>query len=483
MSYTALTALVESDPDEAVRQAMAKLDENPDDPFALFIVAEVYSRAERLGFAANILKRVTQIKPERAEVWNNLGLCYSGLGKHAEARPYFDEAFKRDPKSHIAMANIGMCLFQEMKFQDAIKWCRKALAVEPESKAAKNTLGMAMLSTGEWAEGFKHYAASVGGKFRKQNQYKDEPMWAGEPGQSVVFYGEQGLGDEIMFASCIPDAQKVCKTTILECDKRLTGLFTRSFPGVHVYGTRRQTECTWLQHEAVDASLPVGQLPQFFRDSPKACSGAPYLTADPERRTQWRALFDSWGPKPKIGLAWSGGSKHNRPKERAMGLEAFRPLIESVDADFVSLQYKDPTEEIKASGLPVRHYKRACETDDYDDTAAMVAELDLVIGVHTTVHHLAGALGVPAVVLVPYRTIWIYSLPDGSLPWYGSAKLFKQRNGEPWRETVKRLCNEPGLVCGPRSAGSGGVSRLQRVSDSTGIAPDPYRPASALAVA
>jgi ADP-heptose:LPS heptosyltransferase len=287
-----------------------------------------------------------------------------------------------------------------------------------------------------------------------------------------------------MYASCIADAQKVCKTVILECDKRLEGLFKRSFPGARVYGTRRQNEVEWLQTETVEASLPVGQLPQFFRKSPKDCPGTPYLIADPERRTQWRALFDSWGPRPKIGICWSGGSKHNKPKERAVGLENMRQLIESVDADFVSLQYKDPTEEIKASGLHVRHYKRACETDDYDDTAAMVAELDMVIGVHTTAHHLAGALGVPALILVPSRTIWIYCLPDGSMPWYGSAQLFKQREREGWKETIKRLCHEKsGDLRRPRSARGGGVPRLQRVIDSAREPADSYRPPSALAVA
>jgi len=137
-------------------------------------------------------------------------------------------------------------------------------------------------------------------------------------------------------------------------------------------------------------------------------------------------------------------------------------LIESVDAEWISLQYKDPTAEIEASGLPIRHYKRACETDDYDDTAAMVAELDMVIGVHTTAHHLAGALGVPGVILVPSRTIWIYCLPDGSMPWYGSATLFKQREAEPWKETIKRLINDPCLhrLRSPRSSG---VPHLQRV--------------------
>lgn len=440
-----LKALIDEDPDEAARRAALNLDKDPNDALSLFVIAEVYSRAERFGFAANLYTRISQLKPERPEVWNNLGMCYAGLGDQLKARDAFFKAYNLNKRGSMFSANIGMTYFAERDFKRASEWCEKALAIDPDSKSATNTLGMCNLSLGHWDKGWKQYSSSVGGKFRKLIRYQEEPQWEGQPGQTVVFYGEQGLGDEIMYASCIPDAQQTCKQVILECDKRLEPLFRRSFPGVQVHGTRRQQDVAWLADIKVDASLPVGQLPQFFRPSPKSCPGEPYLVADPERRVQWRALFDSMGKKPKIGICWSGGSKHNKPKERAIGLDAMRPLFESVDAEWISLQYKDPTEEIRESGLPIRHYKRACETDDYDDTAAMVAELDMVIGVHTTAHHLAGALGVPGLILVPARTIWIYCLPDGSMPWYRSAHLFKQNEGEGWPATIKRFVNDPKL--------------------------------------
>jgi ADP-heptose:LPS heptosyltransferase len=173
----------------------------------------------------------------------------------------------------------------------------------------------------------------------------------------------------------------------------------------------------------------------FWSDVP----GQSYLVADPERRLQWRALLESFG-KRKIGLCWSGGSKHNHPEARAMGLEAFRPLIESVYATYVSLQYKDPREEIEQTGLPVKHWGRACETDDYDDTAALVAELDLVIGVHTSAHHLAGALGVPQIILVPNKTLWLYAQDD--FPWY-PAHLVRQSGT--WKETIGTLLSHPAV--------------------------------------
>jgi len=437
LNFAEWEALINNDPDDALKKASKTLDEDPENALALFIVGTINSRAERFGIAANLFRRITQLKPERSEAWNNLGMCFSGMGHHLRAREAFQEAWKRSKQGMFA-ANIGMTYHAEREYKKAIEWCDKALSMG-DSDSAKATLGMTYLAMGNWGQAWEFNAASIGGKFRRDIQFEDEPRWKGEPGKSVVFYGEQGLGDEIMYASCIADAKATCSEVILECDKRLTGLFTRSFPGVHVYGTRNQQGISWPPKHKIEARCPVGQMPEFFRKSPTDCPGTPYLVADPERRIQWRALLESYGKRPKIGICWSGGSKHNKPRERNIGLEGLREYIEKTDATFVSLQYKDPTAEIETSGLPVHHWARACETDDYDDTAALVAELDMVVGVHTSVHHLAGALGVPGVILVPSRTIWVYCLPDNSMPWYKSARLFKQRDGEPWTKTVSRL--------------------------------------------
>jgi hypothetical protein len=454
MNFAEWEALIDADPDEAGRQAALVLDKEPDNPLALFVIATVYSRAERFGVAANLFQRICQIHPDKQEAWNNLGMCFAGMGQNLKARRCFEQAWKLS-ESPMFASNLAMTYFSERDYKNARKWCEAALKLAPDSASAKTTLGMTKLSTGEWADGWQLYSASVGGKFRKNIQYQDEPMWDGTPGQTVVFYGEQGIGDEIMYASCVPDALKTCKSVILDCDKRLVNLLKRSFPEAHVYGTRTDKAVSWPLEHAIDARLPVGQLPQFFRPSPQSCPGNPYLVADPERRLQWRALFDSWGPRPKIGLCWSGGSKYNKPTDRNIGFEAMRPLLE-LEADFVSLQYKD------TDGIEIKHYKRACETDDYDDTAAFVSELDLVIGVHTSAQHLAGALGVPSITLVPHKTIWVWALDP--MPWYGKTTLFRQKEGEPWSQTIKRLLDDPCLRRFRRE-GNSGVSRLLSISD------------------
>jgi ADP-heptose:LPS heptosyltransferase len=113
-------------------------------------------------------------------------------------------------------------------------------------------------------------------------------------------------------------------------------------------------------------------------------------------------------------------------------------LIETTDADFISLQYKDPTAEIEASGLPVKHYRRACQTDDYDDLAGLVAELDMVIGIHTAALHLAGGLGIKTFALVPSKPSWAYY--GAEMPWYPETyQLHKQKDGEKWADTIRRI--------------------------------------------
>lgn len=434
--YQQINALLSEDPDEAHRRCRELLDSDPDDAQALFLMGVVESRAERYGVAYNLFKRVADLKPSRAEAWNNVGMALEGLHKPERAREAFLEAWKRDKRVANYPANVALTYMEQRNYKEALKWCQTAFQLDPEHSGTKTTWGMCNLALGNWKDGWAGMAHSLGGKFRKEVVYGDEVRWTGEKGQSVVFYGEQGIGDEVMYASCLPDAIEHCEKVIVECDPRLEGLYRRSFPKAHVYGTRRVNEIEWPARHRIDARCPVGQLPQFFRESPQSCPGTPYLVADPERRVQWRALFDSWGKKPKIGLAWSGGSRHNSPEARSIGLEGLRPLIEALDADWICLQYKDAQEEIERSGLPVRQYPRATLTSDYDDTAGLVAELDLVVSVPTSVIHLAGALGVKVHCLTPEQMDWNFRADK--LPWYGSVELFKKRNGESWSSLLER---------------------------------------------
>ena len=429
--------IIDTDPIKAHRILCNVLEEEPDNALALFCVGHILVNREELGLAYNVFKRVVQLAPHREQGWNNLGLCIDSFERHKEARECFEQALKRKPNDPDYLGNLALTWLEEQDYKRAIEFSAKSLAINPKHPGAGAVNGYAHLALGNWVEGWRGYECALGGKYRKEYSYGDEKRWDGSPGKVVAIYGEQGLGDEIMAASMLPDAIRDCSTVIVDCDPKLEGLLRRSFPGACVFGTRREQSVAWLEDHVVEARAAALSLGQFYRRQDADFPAGPYLVADPDRRVQWRALFDSWGPRPKIGLCWTGGIKSTGAKRRQMGLEALRLLIESFDADFVSLQYKDPTAEIAKSGLPVRHFKWACETPDYDDTAALVAELDVVIGVSTTVHHLADALGVPSIVFVPLRPTWLYARDP--VPFHQSWKLFRQKDGEDWSKTVRRF--------------------------------------------
>lgn len=291
-------------------------------------------------------------------------------------------------------------------------------------------MSMCNLALGRWD--WENYNLNIGKiKDRKEITYKGEPRWDGTKGKRVVVYGEQGIGDEINFASCIPDLQKDCEV-LIDCDKRLEGLFRRSF-GVPTFGTRYKDEHRWAEKEQIDAHVAVGALPQFYRKKDEDFPGTPYLVPNPVMQVQWRALLDSLGPRMKVGIAWNAGRPHTFGERRSIPLETLAPLFE-LDCDFISLEYRPPEGHEKYG---IHHWPWGVECYDYDQTAALVAELDLVISVTTTVHHLAGALGKECWVLVPERSLWQQN--RDVFPWAKSVKLFRQKGSWPIQTLVQKL--------------------------------------------
>ncbi len=427
---------VDTDPDVCHGICQEILRENPDEARALFLVGLLMHRSGKQGSAIACFERVVKLLPDRSEAWAGLGMSYQECHKPVEARNAFKRALELK-KTAAGMGNIGVTYLDEGNVAEAIRWCKKAIEFEPDFRGARATLGFAQLGIGNWSEGWKNYDACLGGRFRKELDFQ-APRWDGKEVENLVVYGEQGIGDEIMFASCFEDAKGKAKKLTIECDYRLSGLFTRSFPYAEAHGSRHSGDESWKEGRSFDAQVACGSLPGLFRPSPDSCPRKPYLVADPERRLRWRALFDSF-KKPVIGICWSGGLPASQKHKRRVGLEAFRPLIESMDAVFVSLEYKtdEAQEEIERAGLPVRVFP-ALASKDYDDTAALVAELDLVVGIHTSVHHLAGALGKSSIVLVPHLPMWNYAFGD-RLQWYPNSMFHRQRKDERWVDCIKRL--------------------------------------------
>jgi ADP-heptose:LPS heptosyltransferase len=258
-------------------------------------------------------------------------------------------------------------------------------------------------------------------------------------GKKLLVIGEQGIGDEITYASVIPDAAKDNDISY-ECDHRLEGLMRRSL-GVEVHGTRFNPDKTWRETRAFDASALSGSLCMEYRRKDEDFPRKGWLVADPERRLQWRALLDQL-PGRKVGIAWTGGRDNTFKSRRSFNLEGLLPILKTPGITWVSLQYKD-TNEIaeftKKHGIEIKHWKRATENCDYDETAALVQELDAVVSVTTAVVHLCGGLGKKCYVLVPARSRWFYASNDSRHRWYESLELFRQSDKWPVEKVAQKL--------------------------------------------
>lgn len=403
------------------------LELNLDDPIALAMTGTVYQSMDCFGEAYHFNRLAAEKKPV-TELCNNVALPLIELGLHEDAERWLRKALKRDPANAEAMSNMAVLMMRESRPQEARQWAEKALSTpglsEDGTRAARENRGYACLALQDWGPGWEGYEAMIGRKWRP-NLYPDLPYWNGEKGKRILVSGEQGLGDEISFASILPDAMKD-NEIVLDCDARLAGLFARSFPSLEVHGDRFDKSASW--RHGFDAHCLIGTLGKHYRSAGEF-PGVPFLVADPERRLQWRALLDKL-PGRKIGIAWTGGLPSTFRSRRSLALEQLLPILRTPDVSWISLQYLDPTDEIEAfterHGIAIKHWARAGEAYNYDETAALVAELDLIICVTTSVVHLAGALGVPCWAMVPNKPRWFYGMNGDTSPWYESVRLFRQ---------------------------------------------------------
>jgi len=422
------------DDQEALVDLNKRLDDNPNDMSLLFMIGERLLKMDRLGLATNIYRFLSQNVPNRAEIWNNLGRCYQTRDNSEHARSCFIKALELDSDSAPALINLAVLDVNEGQPERAVFLAQKALYLDPESRQARDVIAMGKLQVRDWS-GWDDYIHSEGPPFRVMRQYRDpsENEWMGEPGKTVVIYREQGLGDEIVFASCLQEAIDASGKVIVDVDKRLKGLFQRSFPEADVYGTGHATDMDWPKLYDIDASAPFGRIPGFFRRETKDFPGKPYLKACPVRRKGMRAMLDSLGKGKKIGIAWTGGKRSDSITKadsdyRSFELEQIKPLLKK-ENHYISLEYRD----VDLKDSVIHDWSWITQSNDYDDTAALVAELDYIISVPTTVVHLAGALGKTCYCLTPEHPNWRFGLEGKDMLWHKSVEQFR---GE---DRVKKL--------------------------------------------
>jgi hypothetical protein len=294
---------------------------------------------------------------------------------------------------------------------------------------------------GEFADGWRAYELRLLSEGRIPRKFPC-PRWRGEPleGKTILVHAEQGLGDEIMFASCVPDLLAAGARCVIDCHPKLGTLFARSFPQALVHTGLQDDDVAWLAaYPAPDYETPAGSLPLHLRAHPEAFPRhAGYLAADPEKVARWRERLAGLGAGLKVGISWRGGTPGTRAPLRSLTLPQLDPILQTGGTRFVSLQYGTQPAEVEAFqarlGARFVHWQEAL--DDYDETAALVCALDLVVSVCTAVVHLSGALGRPAWVMTPFSPEWRYGHAGETMIWYPSVRLFRQPGLGAWPPVI-----------------------------------------------
>jgi tetratricopeptide (TPR) repeat protein len=451
-------------------EAMACLDKAlalaPDSFDAINSRGNVLLSLDRAAEAVTAFERVLMLEPRFLGARANLGNALVKLGRFAEALAHYDALLMAQPGHPETHLNRGNALVSLGRIEDAIAAFDRALALRPDYAKARISRGVALaalnrhhdalreyaavlaadksnadvrhnealslLTLGDYRRGFENYEARWQRAGMPRRRSFGKPLWLGEyplTRKTILVHAEQGLGDTIQFARYLPQLARAGAKVVLEVQPALVPLLSR-LDGVSTVVARGDAL------PAYDVYCPAASLPLAMRTEVATIPApVPYLTADERRVATWRERIGQL-PSPRIAVAWSGSADHANDRNRSMALTRFAPLFAAARGSVVSIQrdLRDGDAEALARLPNVTHVGDALA--DFDDSAAVMMMADLVIAVDTAVVHLAGALGRPVWVLLPFQPDWRWLLDRDDSPWYPTARLFRQPKPGDWESVI-----------------------------------------------
>ncbi|MEI9895378.1 MAG: tetratricopeptide repeat-containing glycosyltransferase family protein [Chthoniobacter sp.] len=394
--------------------------------------------------AAVSFQRALALDPRLAEAHSNLGRVLTRQGHYDEAIAAIEGALRLQPDLAGTYGNLGHALFRSGRFEEAVTCYRQWIARHPQDATAHRSLGHVFLFLGRFDEGWREF------EWRRRDpsaawvhRHFAQPRWEGQamPGGTLLLHAEQGFGDALQFMRYLPRVmpRAAARQVIVECPPELVRLLRQSVDeSVKVVprATGSEGELPPFDRHCALMSLP------FALGEPEPLTMAePYLRADPELRAAWQARLGSTA-KMRVGLAWAGSRVHVNDHLRSIAARDLVPLrLAHRDVEFYSLQVEaDETETrpLREAGL----IDLTSHLMDFADTAAIVAELDLIISVDTAVIHLAGALGRPVWTLLPFAPDWRWGAERQDTRWYPTMRLFRKKALENWPAVIQRVAEE-----------------------------------------
>ncbi|HKX11444.1 MAG TPA: tetratricopeptide repeat-containing glycosyltransferase family protein [Stellaceae bacterium] len=429
--------------DEAIAAGKRALELQPNLPSTLNNLGIAYFDREDFPAAERYYRRALALDPNFAEAHNNLANVLRQQHKFEEAIPEYARAMELKPGYADAAANLASVLHISGRFEEAMSSCRWALTLNPNQPHAHTGLGILHLLHADLPQGWPEYEWRL---LMPESRHvaPPGPAWDGSnpAGRKILIYGEQGFGDALQFCRYLPMLRDLGATVFLRLPQPVVGLIGDSMPGIDVSSSQGLP--------AYDCHCALVSLPHRFQTRLNTIPNPlGYLRARPETAGKWAARLGS-GPELKVGVVWTGNPKHVNNRYRAVAAEALLPLLAIEGTRFFSLQVGGRHGELtKCSNGAVPDF--SAELTDYAETAGVIANLDLVVSICTSVSHLAGAMGKPLWMLLNAVPDWRWMLERADNPWYPSARLFRQRKPGEWTDVIERVGAElRAVVAGER---------------------------------
>jgi tetratricopeptide (TPR) repeat protein len=458
------------------REALESFDKalalKPGDADALYQRGNALMALGRAQDALGAFGEVLVLMPRHPQARLDRGLALAALGRHQEAVAEFEAALALSSKNPAAHYNHGISLFSLGGYAKAVAAYDRALSIAPDHVKAWNNRGLALQALNRHEEALASYAKALElqkdyadahfnqalalltiGEFRRGFEKYEwrwrrsgippgrgygRPLWLGEyplERRTILLHAEQGLGDTIQFVRYVPMLARAGAKVVLEVQPQLKALLGQIEGAAAVVARGEPLP-------AFDVHCPLGSLPLALKTEPTTIPSTDrYIGADEAQMAKWRLRLEALG-RPRIALAWSGNPQHMNDRNRSIPLSLFAPLWSTGALHFLSVQRELRDGDAELLAREPRVTQLGTELDDFANTAAVLALVDLVITVDTSVAHLAGAMGRPVYILVPFSPDWRWTLAGESSRWYPTARLFRQPSVGDWDSVIERLRGE-----------------------------------------
>ena len=437
--------------DGAERMFRLFIEKRPDHPAGYNNLGSIQRDKGNLVLAIDILRDAIYRMPDQAMLWNSLATVLAEEGRAEESLVFYQEALRLDPKFARVWHNLGYTYSHLGRLEEALEAYERALELTASAHERIETLhsrSICLIGMGRLAEGFGEYEIRHSPEFRSYVlHYTKAPLWAGEAleGKRLLVVGEQGLGDELMFANILPDLQQAVGEDgrlQIAVDQRLVPLFQRSFPDAEIgpyddgkLEGRAVRVFQWARQSGEpDFYAPMGTPLRYLRKSRGDFPAQAFLQADPEKHAAFRARLEALGPGPYVGICWRSMVMGAKRGKYYSAIDAWGPILTVPGVTFVNLQYGDVAAELARAhetiGVTVHRFDDVNLKDDLDSAAALSAACDLVISAPTAAAAMAGAVGSETWFLVASR-VWP-QLGTDEYPWYRKSRVFACEKFADW---------------------------------------------------